>query len=408
MGTFQDITVHGVFRSYGTGENPVKIRAVNPSLGWGVLDIKSTSDSLILEHTDIQEGRIYVDNCPIRMNETHLTNNQTLQWDDIVFRVWFSDIEMSNSSITGSNQGEGLICHDCISPTISHCEFDKMPDAIEFINCSDGRINNSVFHDMIDDAIDLNNCTNILVDSNLIYNVGHRGLEIGSELFGSSLDITVAYNTIVECAEAINFKEGSTGLVLNNTLYQNDYAIATQSAPGFDQEIVAVENCIFAMNQVNIYRDSNSIVNTTYCCFTEKMDPGAGNFEADPMFIAPNDLNFHIDNDSPCVNSGSPVSAQNLQGPRSDVGAHQNEPNKSEYFHDIKVWPNPAYEELNIRLLQPYESMTMYDLLGNKILHQHISDQFYVVENLSNVSSGSYILLFETSNQSVSISFSVL
>lgn len=404
VGTFQDITVHGSFRSYGDSENPAVIRAANPSLGWGVLDVKNTSDSLILEHTEIQEGRLYVNGCPARLFETHLVNNQTLQWDDIVIRVWFSEFEMSYSSITGSNQGEGVICHDCPAPLISHCEFDRMPDAVELINCVGGRISNCTFHDMNDDAIDLNNCSDVLIDSNVIYNVEHRGLELGSEQFGSSTEIKISFNTIFDCTEAINFKEGSTGLIENNTFHSNEYAIATLTLPGFDQEIVEVKNCIFSENDVDIFRDHNSIVEVTYSCFTQFAESGTGNFKADPMFLAPESNDFHIDNDSPCVNSGTSSTA----GKRWDIGAHQNEPDRTEYIQGVKVWPNPSNRVFHIRFLDPFQRFIVFDLLGNEIFREDISNQSYLLKQFPSLLAGQYILRFESEDSSVSLPIVVL
>lgn len=408
VGPLKDIVVDGVFRALGSKENPVQIIASDPQIGFGLLDIRFNADSLVMEHTNIEEGRLAVNAAPIRLFETHITNNQTLQWDDMVFRVWFSDILITHSSITGSNQGEGLICHDCIEPIIAHCEFDKMPDAIEFINCENGHINNNTFHDMGDDAVDLNHCSNIIVDSNLIYNVVDRGLEIGSEAFGSCKDITVAFNCFYNCHEAINFKEGSTGIIRNNTLYKNAVAVATLSANGFEPEDVLIENCIFEQNSTDIFQDTNAFVTTNYSCFSGSVPSGTGNFRGIPLLLNPDNLDFHIAKNSPCINSGTPLPASHPQGPRADIGAFDNELDLSEYTRAVHLWPNPAKNEINIRMQENYGRITIVDLKGTVVLDRNIPDQSYLLQDISNLSSGLYLIQFTSSSDQLTLSFFVL
>jgi len=409
VGPLKDIVVKGYFRSFGTKENPVNITASNPQVGFGLLDVRVSADSLVMENTFVEEGRLAVNAAPIRLYETHITNNQPLQWDDMVFRVWFSDLHITYSSITGSNQGEGLICHDCNEPTISHCEFDRMPDAIEFINCNNGRINHNVFHDMGDDAVDLNHCSNIIIDSNLIYNVTNRGLEIGSEAFGSCSNITVAFNCFKNCFEAVNFKEGSSGVIRNNTFYKNDFAVATLSAEGFGPEELLIENCIFAGNNTNIYQDANAFIATTYSSFSGYGFPeGTGNFRCDPLLLDPDNLDFHISHNSPCIDMGAPLSIANPKGPRADIGAFGNELSLKDNSNSIQVWPNPAEEEINIRLLENYDQITIIDLTGTVVLNKELQNQMYLNLDISNLSSGSYIIQCYSSSRQETLILSVL
>ena len=405
VGTAQDITVHGVFRSSGTAQSPVIIRAIDPSLGWGIVDIRNTSDSLVMNYSYIVEGRLAVNDVPVQLFETHITNNQILAWDDMVFRVWFSEVTMTHSSITGSNQGEGLICHDCIEPTIQNCTFYKIPDAIEFINCQSGLIRGNVFHDLRDDAVDLNNCSDVIIDSNLIYNVKDRGLEIGSENFGSCSNITVKQNCIANCAEAINFKEGSTGFVINNTLYNNDYGIYTLSRSGFGQEIVTVTNCIFENNSVDIYQDTNSIVNAQYSCFSSQAYDGVGNFNGNPLLLDPDNLNFNLNDNSPCIDAGSPQSNQDIDGSRADIGALHTSNQHNYYSKGILIWPVPAINELNIRLLKEYESVRILNSLGKEMQFHALSDKQYLLSDISKFPSGVYHLHFTSASENESVSF---
>lgn len=405
VGVDSDITVQGVFRALGSEQNPVIIRAIDPSVGWGILDIKNTSDSLVMRYSYLEEGRLAVNDPPVRLFETHISNNQTLQWNDIVFRVWFSEITMTNSSINGSNQGEGLLCIECIDPTIQNCTFFRMPDAVELINCESGLIRGNVFHGMNDDAVDLNHCSDILIDSNLIYDVKDRGLEIGSEAFGSCTNITVKRNRFVSCKEAVNFKEGSTGTIINNTFLYNDFAVYTLSAAGFGPELVEVTNCIFENNNTSVFQDTNSLVNVRYSCFSQLPYEGTGNFLGNPLFANPDgyDLKLHVN--SPCINAGSPDSENDPDGSRSDIGAWHRSISALASSDGINVWPVPAKNELNIRLLDTFEAVRMLNSQGMEIQTHQLSGAHYLLSDVSNLAAGVYYLHIIASERAVTIPF---
>ncbi len=49
---------------------------------------------------------------------------------------------------------------------------------------------------------------------------------------------------------------------------------------------------------------------------------GIHNIEADPEFIDPNEADFHLAEDSPCINTGDPESPPDPDGSRADMGAY--------------------------------------------------------------------------------------
>lgn len=391
VGDSMDIKVLGYFRSKGTEIQPVVIRPINSPVGWGALDITPSADSLVMTHTIVEDGRIYVNQCPTYLFHVDLINNQPLIWTDILIRVWFAHPVIDHCSISGTNRGEGITCHDCITPEITNCAFSKIPDAIEMINTNGGRIANSVFHDMYDDAIDLNNCSGVHIDSNRIYNVSDRGMEIGSETFGSCDSIVVTRNVVYNCPEAINFKEGSTGRIENNTLYGNGYGVKTLSAAGFGQERVEIQNCIFAENSENIWVDENAVVSASYCSFSQNAFEGTGNFVADPMFVAPNLFDFSLSEGSPCINTGNPVSTNDPDGSQNDLGAicRQNAL-LNNYADVLHIWPVPSEDRIYMRFPEEVETIRIFDPLGQLVHESNVSGDLLFIFNLSQLSPGSY------------------
>ncbi|HPF13940.1 MAG: right-handed parallel beta-helix repeat-containing protein [Planctomycetes bacterium] len=54
--------------------------------------------------------------------------------------------------------------------------------------------------------------------------------------------------------------------------------------------------------------------------------PGAGNFDADPLFWSPLQGDFHLMPGSPCIDAGDPASPLDSDGSRGDVGAYAFDP----------------------------------------------------------------------------------
>jgi hypothetical protein len=58
----------------------------------------------------------------------------------------------------------------------------------------------------------------------------------------------------------------------------------------------------------------------TYSCSSDSL-PGIGNIAADPLFVDPTQQDFHLQADSPCIDSGDPASPLDPDSTRADIGA---------------------------------------------------------------------------------------
>jgi parallel beta-helix repeat protein len=91
-----------------------------------------------------------------------------------------------------------------------------------------------------------------------------------------------------------------TGIVQNNTIVGNELGIWVDSGTA-----PTISNCI-------IWDNDDDLVDctATYSCIEDCSDAGGtGNIcgdANDPMFVDPNNDDFHIDGDSPCFNAGDP------------------------------------------------------------------------------------------------------
>ena len=243
--------------------------------------------------------------------------------------------------------------------------FEAIPDAIEYLNCVGGRIGKCEFFNMNDDAIDLNHCSNTLIDSNLIVNTGNRAMEIGSENNGPSINIHVYRNTVLNCAIGINFKEGSTGLIENNTIVGNQKGVTSIASgrPNIGSSIKVI-NTIFHNNTIPVYTDDMSSTSVTYSSSSTILMDGESNLLSDPFFVNEQQLNFNLKLSSKCIDSGKNDDNLDKDDTVADMGAF--------YFHQtqrkgdglIKIGPNPVSDELLVWSDDPFETIRIYDIRG--------------------------------------------
>jgi len=166
----------------------------------------------------------------------------------------------------------------------------------------------------------------------------------------------------------------------------------------------------------------------------------SGSIESDPMFVDYKKNNYHLKDNSPCIDKGisqyiinsqaiesgyvlignvyTPVtskdqgyiavgdtlinmSTNDFNGNSPDIGAFEffnSTPVNINEFHGIKIYPNPTIETISI--ISPDDELLkieIYNLEGQIIKSNHINKFDYVV-NLSTFKSGIYILKLFTTN----------
>jgi hypothetical protein len=135
-------------------------------------------------------------------------------------------------------------------------------------------------------------------------------------------------------------------------IYNTTAAMNTGSAAGggiyLDEntEVYVKNSIIYGNEGTQIFTHTGSSIAVTYSGIAETF-PGKGNISSDPLFAAPENGDFHLQssagrwdpslqtwvndpNDSPCINSGDPLSPYNYEpapnGSRVNMGAYANTP----------------------------------------------------------------------------------
>ena len=114
-------------------------------------------------------------------------------------------------------------------------------------------------------------------------------------------------------------------------------------------------------------------------------EPGEGSISANPRFVDPENGDYHLQANSPCIDAGDPNSPLDPDGTRADIGAyyyHQElsaapsrEATLPQSFAAFAA-PNPFNHEtkLYFKLPQPGEvTIGIYDLQGREALYAELT-----------------------------------
>lgn len=256
-GSFQ---IEGEFEAMANFENPVSLIGNDALAAHKIIhSYDNNSINFIMEHVQVQNGLIFSESENNRFVEVHITNNKELQSDDAMIRTGRGSVFFDRGSIKGNNTGEGLLIHSSKNPKIINSVFDSIPDAVEFIECSDGEVSNCFFYNMADDGVDNNNCQRTLINNNEFFGVTNRAIEIGSDGFGLSEDIKIENNLFVDCHIGINVKESSSATVSQATFYNTRLNIELLSGNAINfPTTLSLSNSVMAGDHAWVSRSEGS------------------------------------------------------------------------------------------------------------------------------------------------------
>ncbi len=253
------IVTNGDVSIEGTETNPIHLTGSTERVSQRILQVRRGSKECTIKHTIVTNGMITSIADRNYMGKVVFNNNKRLKWNDAMARFWQGEILIEDCIVNGNNQGEGFLIHNMIKPVVRNCIFHKVPDAVEIIQSSDGEISGNIFNDCSDDAIDLNSCHRILIKNNQIHKVKDRGMEIGSQNYGSSTNISIVNNLVTDCLIGIGVKESSSVHITNTTFYNNKTALQVIT-PKDSTKISSslVSSSVFSNNKQNLAIDARS------------------------------------------------------------------------------------------------------------------------------------------------------
>ena len=180
-------------------------------------------------------------------------------------------------------------------------------------------------HDVSDDCMDLNH-SSAVIERNELHDCGDKGISIGDPS-----STTLVNNLVYASTDGIAIKDGAVSRIVNNTVTGNQHGIRLYEVHSGDGGgFATLVNCIVWGNETALELDALSTITVTYSDVEGGWE-GEGNIEADPLFRAPENDIYRLLEDSPCVDTGTPVGAPaedirgiyRPHGEGHDRGAHE-------------------------------------------------------------------------------------
>jgi hypothetical protein len=374
------IGINGKLHALGTAQDSIKFSVADINLGWNGLHFSNTTPEMglsILDFVEVchsQSSAIYCYNVTnVIVSNSYIHNNQASGCGG-GFISLYSDIEIYNSNITNN------IARNVSSPQ------GNQPGFGGGIYCYDSDIT-------------LNRCI-------FFNNIAESGLDTsgGGAIYSGSSEIIINnclfYGNIAEDGGAIC--SGSSYIELcNSTVVNNCYLEEAIYLLGFS--ILEIQNTIMWFNSYcNIYMSSwqPGSCNIKYSCIQNGLSsligPNInwleGNIDSDPLFLNPDDGDFHLYSNSPCINTGTPdttglnLPLYDLDGNpriydgRIDMGCYEWQGTGIDNFQlpivnfQLSNYPNPFNPETTIAFSiagsedkEKKVSIIIYNIKGQKV-----------------------------------------
>jgi hypothetical protein len=330
--------VNGRLVAEGSEDNPILFTRTPGSQGtWaGVQFVNSAADNRIayalLEYGRTNDGMVGVEKSRLLLD--HVTFDHTDLRRVRVLASWltvrdctFMDMFGPTQAPTTDNMSEHIwgSVVDGGELIVDHCVFGMNKGHNDAVDV-DGNVRpkppiqilNSTFLGGGDDALDLEGDAHI--EGNLFtnfhkdrYNTAARQSNVISA--GAGKYYVVVRNVFYNCDHAAQVKQRSSMLFVNNTVMDataSAFFFEIPGQPDTPGKGVIVDSCIFR-NVPAIFSDfriDDPIYGTTQMVIDHSIVPaewqgyGEGNFDADPLFVAP-PTDFHLKPMSPAVGAGA-------------------------------------------------------------------------------------------------------
>lgn len=311
------IFIHGKMVAKGTAGDPVYFR-INPDDAgerWGILSFENSPDTSKLSWVTIEDASFG----PVPTREVAAISafHATLVLDHMTIdKVYgnpitgrYSDITLTNSYLHSEITGD-LINVKYGKAHIENCEFNgnKFPDTdgIDFDDVENGIIRGCKIYGLSgynSDGIDIGEkATNIMIDSNLIFNIYDKGVSVGQRS-----TVKVSNTTFVNCNLGLGLKDSSDTYVDHCTFYSVGTPVdCFEKIVGRAGGNAIVHNSILS-NSVNASYlvDHRSTLRIDHSLSdNDSLPAGSGNIFGNPLFENPTFFDFNLNPTSPCRDAG--------------------------------------------------------------------------------------------------------
>jgi hypothetical protein len=334
----------------GTAEQPIVFTGQGGAYWGGILFYNTQADNRIAHalleyiHEVIQTPRTHgvsgygarftISDSVIRHTRQ---SNAVLASDDSTLYLLRNELYDVGSDAVHATGGYAYIQGNIIHDTVYEPAWNPSPpEGIEISNMSTPAVllDNHIYN-VSDDCLDLNH-SSARIERNVLHHCGDKGISIG---YPSTS--TLVNNLIYACwgsdqdpdntGFGIALKDGASASIVNNTLVDNRHGLGLyEMHAGQGGASASVVNSIVWGNQSNIELRDGSVVTMSHSTIQGGW-PGVGSLQLDPLFRNWAGQDYRLQENSPCVDSGTPdgapqVDVQGIPRPHGegyDRGAYE-------------------------------------------------------------------------------------
>ncbi len=320
FGRMKSIIVNGEIHINGAAGNPVALMPEHNSR-WNQLQISNATGASSVTNANITLGSISIEYSDVTIDGIEMNFDSSFTAGENMIAALSGSLALSNSKFTGNGES-GCIVGEGGDIAIFNNIIGNTSGAIKLTNVSDGEIRNNRIIGSMGDGININGSSNISILRNTIIKAADKGISLGYYGEKPSVNNMLAFNIIAGCATGISVKDSSAVDIVNNTLYNNSTGInCYQKMPGLGGGKADVVNTIISQSGTPFEIDYLSGITFSYSLSDEELLPGNGNVMANPGLVNPENSDFNLRKNSPCINTGNPSSPKDADGTIADIGA---------------------------------------------------------------------------------------
>lgn len=298
-------------------------------------------NTLFIDNTANRGAGVYMDNSNGNLINLNLTNNDAEYDGGGMYLSDFSG-DILNVTITDgmANDGSGIYLL-----RFGEGEIDSLTlinnigtDGTLYLQSSNPIISNLIINDNTGDCIYMGSSDPVI--SNALLANGNYGLlmyysdpTISHTVIKNNLKGIYCYNSnpILNCVQITGHLSSTPGggiqllssslARLNNVTISDNITFENGGAIYIDNSVAILENCILKENIPNEIFKLTGGANVNYSNISGGFY-GLGNFDLDPIFNDPENGDYSLTVNSPCVDMGNPASSYDPDGTRADIGTY--------------------------------------------------------------------------------------
>ncbi len=385
----------------GTAERPISFLTQRNSRKWY---LETEGGRIDLDWAYLEEGKIYAKSAIVTVKNSKFYDDALADEDtsavlneSTVVRCDDSKLYFDNNYVRSDGLTQGILLFG-YRGVIKNSKFFYTGDGVEFVKCS-GEISGNLIENSSDDAIDLNHCDSVFVLKNEALLAKDKGISAESD--GSRKTIFVYRNLIANCSVGAEIKDNLLAEIINDTFYGNGVGVkCREKHSGKGGGRAVVKNDIVANSKEPISIDAKSSITVGYSLCDSKLFEGEGNIKADPRLVYPENYNFILTPNSPCVDGGDPDSPLDEDGTRADIGAlpylRSFSPEANVVINEINYHSAPEFDSGDwAELYNPADSAV--DLTGWKFMDEDDSHCYFIPNGTVLAPRGYLVLISDSS-----------